>query len=60
MKRVRNTENPPFRPTVSELIEKAESLRDVMKNCWNEIPDERPTFPDIRKTIEALLKDNGM
>ena len=60
IERVRNRENPPFRPTVCELIDKAEGLRDLMKNCWMENPDERPTFQAIRKNIEVMMKDNKM
>ena len=53
-------EDPPFRPHVSEMIEKAESLRDLMKRCWRERPDERPQFSEIKNDIEKVLKHNGL
>lgn len=53
-------ELPPFRPTVSELIESADGLRDIMKKCWLEHPDVRPTFPDLCKEIDSLMKANGL
>jgi len=60
LKRIRVPELPPFRPTVSELIESAEGLRDIMKKCWLEHPDVRPTFPDLCKEIDGLMKANGL
>ena len=57
---MKNGENPPFRPHVPQLIENAEDLRDVMKRSWVENADERPSFTDIRKEIENLMKRNGL
>ena len=57
---MRAGEDPPFRPTVSDLIDEADGLRHLMKNCWSENPFERPTFVAIRKTVEAMLKINKM
>lgn len=58
--RVKRVENPPFRPHVPQLIENAETLRDLMKRCWNESADDRPSFAESRKEIEGLMKDNGL
>ncbi|XP_047143124.1 atrial natriuretic peptide receptor 1 isoform X1 [Hydra vulgaris] len=58
--RVKNGENPPFRPHVPQLIENAEDLRDIMKKSWVENADERPSFTDIRKEIEGLMKRNNL
>lgn len=58
--RVKKVENPPFRPHVPQLIEHAEPLRDLMKRCWNENADERPTFQETKKEIENLMKANGL
>ena len=52
-------ENPPFRPYVPMVIEKAEQLKTLMKRCWNENDDDRPTFHEIKKDIEILMKRNG-
>ena len=57
--RVRRMENPPFRPYVPMVIEKAEQLKTLMKRCWNENDDDRPTFHEIKKDIEILMKRNG-
>jgi len=52
--------SPPFRPVVSEFISGAEGLREVMKKCWFENPEERPYFSELRKDVEVMMKDNGM
>ena len=52
--------SPPFRPVVSELISKAEGLHDLMKKCWQEKPEERPSFAELRKDVEVMMKVNGM
>ncbi len=60
MIRVKAGELPPFRPTVSEIMDEAAGLRDLMKRCWLENPDIRPSFHDISKDIEAMMKASGM
>ena len=52
--------SPPFRPVVSTYIARAERLYDVMKKCWTERSEERPTFAELRKEVEAMMKVNGM
>ncbi|XP_047143236.1 atrial natriuretic peptide receptor 1 isoform X1 [Hydra vulgaris] len=51
---------PPFRPLVQNLLEGAEGLRDVMKRCWSEVPEERPSFSELRREIELMMKSNGL
>ncbi|XP_068761980.1 LOW QUALITY PROTEIN: atrial natriuretic peptide receptor 1-like [Montipora capricornis] len=58
--RVQNGEFPPFRPTVSELIAGVEEMRELMKQCWEENPDMRPDFHEIKKTMNKMLTNNGM
>ena len=53
-------ELPPYRPAVSDLVKNAEGLRDLMKKCWLEHPDVRPSFHELCKEIEALKKANGL
>ena len=60
LQRIMTPELPPFRPTVSELIENAEELRDIMKKCWLEHPDARPTFHELCKGIDSLIRANGL
>ena len=58
--KVQNGEFPPFRPTVSELISGVEEMRELMKHCWEEHPDLRPDFHEIKKTMNKILTNNGM
>ncbi|XP_078348931.1 atrial natriuretic peptide receptor 1-like isoform X2 [Oculina patagonica] len=58
--RVQNGEFPPFRPTVSELITGVEEIRELMKECWEESPDMRPDFHEIKKIVNKILTNNGM
>ena len=58
--RVKNAEFPPFRPTVTQLITGVEEIRELMKQCWVENPDERPDFHEIKKIMHKVLVNNGM
>ena len=58
--RVQISEFPPFRPTVSELITGVEEIRELMKQCWEESPDLRPDFHEIKKIVNKILTNNGM
>ena len=60
VERVKFPECPPFRPPVPYLIEKVEALRDLMKRCWAEDPDDRPSIFDVRKEIESMMRHNGL
>lgn len=60
IKRVTECEIPPFRPTVVKLISGVEELRELMKFCWEEKPEARPDFHDIKKTMHRILSNNGM
>ena len=51
---------PPFRPVVQDLLDGAEGLRDVMKKCWSENPEERPHFSELKKDVEVMMKANGL
>lgn len=53
-------EFPHFRPTVTNLIGGVEELRELMKHCWEESPDDRPEFHEIKKTMHKVLVNNGM
>jgi hypothetical protein len=60
VRRVQNTEFPPFRPTVPVLIAGVEEIRELMKQCWQEEPDLRPDFNEIKKIMNKILVNNGM
>lgn len=48
-------ETPAFRPEVTPRDCPADIL-SLMEKCWNEIPDERPSFHTIRGTIRGIMK----
>ncbi|KAJ7340159.1 guanylate cyclase [Desmophyllum pertusum] len=62
IKRVREFEVPIFRPTLKniDIIEELEELRVLMKNCWEEDPDSRPDFTEIKKRMVRILTNKGM
>ena len=51
--RVSTRTNPPFRPPLTANVAR-EDLHLLMKMCWNENPDERPEFWEIRKLLKKL------
>ncbi|EDO30985.1 predicted protein [Nematostella vectensis] len=60
IEKVRKSEFPPYRPIVANLIDGAEELRDLMKQCWAEDPDLRPDFTEIKKTVRRIVDKSGM
>lgn len=53
--RVAASESPPFRPEVAQKECPADIL-SLMEKCWNEVPEERPTFHAVRGTIRGIMK----
>lgn len=53
VKRVKASQNPPFRPKVSNDFGKPEFI-EMMEECWSEYPGNRPKFDDIMKTCKKL------
>lgn len=53
--RVAAHETPPFRPVVGER-DCPPDLLDLMEKCWNESPDDRPSFGNIRTTVGLIMK----
>ncbi|PFX31871.1 Atrial natriuretic peptide receptor 1 [Stylophora pistillata] len=51
--RVLASTNPPFRPPLTANVAK-EDLHLLMKMCWNENPEERPEFWEIRKLLKKI------
>ena len=60
IRRVTECEVPPFRPTVTTLIPRVEELRELMKTCWEEKPEVRPDFHDIKKSMQRILNNSSM
>ncbi|XP_012166238.1 atrial natriuretic peptide receptor 1 [Bombus terrestris] len=53
--RVAASETPSFRPEVTPK-DCPPDILSLMEKCWNEIPEERPTFHAIRETIRGIMK----
>eukprot|EP00111_Clytia_hemisphaerica_P007974 TCONS_00023167-protein len=45
---------PPFRPHVTLKIGLNEKLVELMKSCWSENPDLRPTFRQVRPITKQI------
>ncbi|XP_033732964.1 atrial natriuretic peptide receptor 1-like [Pecten maximus] len=53
--RVKEVEHPPYRPKVSQ-DSADESILDLMRICWEEIPAFRPSFVTIASTLKKSNK----
>lgn len=42
-----------LRPPIGDTVPKA--LADMMKSCWDEKPNHRPTFVSLTETLERML-----
>ena len=60
IKRVVYVEVPVFRPHVPNFIPDLVELKDLMKICWDENPDDRPDFSEIKKRIHKTIVTKGM
>lgn len=48
--------NPPFRPPLDTLGNSFDFVRECLKECWAENPDDRPDFKTIRTKLRPLRK----
>ncbi|XP_074036399.1 guanylate cyclase 32E isoform X2 [Leptinotarsa decemlineata] len=46
----------PFRPPMEALENSFDFVRDCLKDCWQENPDDRPDFKNIRTKLRPLRK----
>ena len=53
-------ETPPYRPVVVHPIENAERLLPLMRDCWRENPDKRPSFQEIKYEVESAMARCGL
>ena len=58
VERVKAGGEPPFRPNVPKDLDDPESMKilELMKMCWNEIPEKRPDSNGIKREIKELNK----
>jgi len=52
--RVRNGESIPYRPHLPEATELGRPMMDLIKTCWSEAADQRPTFANIRGSLRKI------
>jgi hypothetical protein len=56
--RVEAGEHPPFRPDLSFLDDQAsqcpEFVRTLIRECWEEVPENRPSFRTVRERLKPL------
>ena len=48
-------EVPAFRPDVGQL-ECQDYLKECMRECWAEMPENRPDFRTVRSRLKAMRK----
>lgn len=55
-KLIKNIGPQPFRPPLESLENSFDFVRDCLKECWAENPDDRPDFKNIRARLRPLRK----
>jgi len=58
--RVRNGESIPFRPQLPENLELGKPMLDLIRSCWLENPEQRPTFQQIRTTLRKMTEGESV
>ena len=58
--RVRNGESIPFRPQLPESSELGKQTLDLIRNCWQENPEHRPTFQQVRSTLRKTTNGESV
>ncbi|XP_015839153.1 guanylate cyclase 32E [Tribolium castaneum] len=53
---IHNTGPQPFRPPLEALENSFDFVRDCLKECWAENPEDRPDFKSIRAKLRPLRK----
>ncbi len=54
---VKKSVNDPYRPEIPRIAEDVDTKAVLlMKECWAELPDDRPNFEAIKKRILVINK----
>ncbi|KAF8795122.1 Atrial natriuretic peptide receptor 1 like protein [Argiope bruennichi] len=53
--RIRMGTTPPYRPELAH-DECPPDMLDLIKKCWEENPDDRPSFPEIKQKMKKITK----
>ncbi|CAH1968124.1 unnamed protein product [Acanthoscelides obtectus] len=48
--------DPPFRPSLEALENGSDFVKECLKECWAENPEERPDFKSIRTKLRPLRR----
>lgn len=51
-----NVHDIPFRPRLAELDTTPKFVTEVIKDCWDEIPEKRPDLKTVRTRLKSLQK----
>ena len=54
--RIRKSEDPPYRPCLSNTFDIPEKVSTLIAACWNEHPDYRP---DMHTIVKKVIICNG-
>jgi len=56
VQRVMMQEYPPFRPKLSNIAKRYDvpGLVQITEKCWNEQPEARPEFEDLKRQIRKM------
>lgn len=46
----------PFRPEIPKMTSVDERAIELMRKCWSEIPDQRPSITDVRRSLREFNK----
>ncbi|XP_071130761.1 guanylate cyclase 32E-like [Mytilus edulis] len=52
----KNDGDIPFRPRLAELDTAPKFVTEVIKDCWDEVPERRPDLKTIRTRLKSLQK----
>ena len=50
-------ETPPYRPKCTKCEDDTENqLVELMKKCWEEDPDDRPSIDSVKRKLKVIYK----